>query len=106
MNNAIKFLVGTALGAGVGVAASKLLESRAGVELEVTGPDGVARVVGTAEPKPGISERIKARLEAARLAGEDAKLAKEAELRGYFREKVNDPTAMAVDPLAPPRGGG
>lgn len=102
MNNVIKILAGTALGAGVGAAVSKLLEARAGVELEITGPDGVARVVD-ADAKPGIGDRVKARLDAARLAGEEAKAAKEAELRGYFREKVNDPTAMAVDPLAPPR---
>lgn len=106
MNNVIKFLAGTALGAGVGVAVSRLLEARAGIELEVTGPDGVVRVVDHEAPKPGIGDRIKARLDAARLAGEDAKAAKEAELRGYFREKVNDPTAMTVDPLAPPRGQG
>lgn len=106
MNNAIKILVGTAVGTGVGIAASRLLESQSDLELEVTGPDGVVRLADTSAPKPGFSERLKARLEAARLAGDEAKLAKEAELRGYFREKVNDPTAMTVDPLAPPRGQG
>lgn len=104
MNNAIKILVGTALGTGVGVAVSKLLASRdEGLELEVTGPDGVA-YVASAEPQPGIGERLKGRVQAAKQAGEEAKAAKEAELRGYFRQKVDDPTAMAVDPLAPPRG--
>ncbi len=101
MNNAIKILAGTALGAGVGVAVSKLLASRDDeLVLEVAGPDGVA-FVAASEPAPGIGERVKARLDAARQAGEAAKAAKEAELRGYFREKVNDPTAMAVNPLAP-----
>ena len=104
MNTAFKILFGTALGAGVGVVASKLLEERASVELEVVGPDGAVRVVDSSGAKPGIGDRVRARLEEARLAGEDAKAAKEAELRGYFREKVNDPTAMRVDPLAPTRG--
>jgi hypothetical protein len=100
VNNGIKILVGTAIGTGVGVAASKLLEMQAGVELEVTGPDGVARVVGDVEPRPGIVDQIKARLEAVRVAGEEAKIAREAELRDIFREKVKDPTAMTADSAA------
>lgn len=103
MNNAFKILVGTALGAGVGVAVSKLLASREEhLELEVAGPDGVA-FVATPEEQPGVGDRLKARIEAAKQAGEDAKAAKEAELRGYFRQKVDDPTALTVDPLAPTR---
>ncbi|MCO5175918.1 MAG: hypothetical protein M9890_02945 [Thermomicrobiales bacterium] len=101
MHNLFKVLIGTALGAGVGVAISRVLEQQTGVELEINRADGVATVVGQSEPQPGFADRIKGRLEAARLAGEDAKAAKEAELRGYFREKVNDPAAMTVNPLAP-----
>jgi len=101
MHKVFKVLLGAALGAGVGMAIARVLEQQAGMELEINRADGVATVVGETEPKPGFADRIKGRLEAAKVAGEDARIAKEAELRGYFREKVNDPAAMAVNPLAP-----
>ena len=79
MNNGAKVLVGSLLGSAVGYAISKVMER------EVAGPVGF-----TTEPK----ESFKQRWERAKLAGEDARLAKEAELRAYFREKVNDPDAL------------
>lgn len=82
MNNGAKVLVGSALGAGVGYVISKVMER------EVVEPVGLA---GTPlESK----ESFKERWERAKLAGEDARLAKEAELRSYFRRKVNDPNAL------------
>ncbi len=79
MNNGAKVLVGSLLGSGVGYAISKVMER------EVVEPAGFS-----AEPK----ESFKERWERAKLAGEEARLAKEAELRAYFREKVNDPDAL------------
>jgi hypothetical protein len=82
MNNPAKVLVGSLLGAGVGYVISKVMER------EVVEPAGFADT----QPQP--KESFKERWERAKLAGEQARLAKEAELRSYFREKVNDPTAM------------
>jgi hypothetical protein len=58
------------------------------MEREVVEPAGFADF----EQQP--KESLKQRWERAKLAGEEARLAKEAELRSYFRQKVNDPTAM------------
>ncbi len=85
MNNGTKTVVGSMLGAGVGFAISKIMER------EVV--ESVGFVDSTAEPK----ESLKERWERAKIAGEEARQAKEAELRSYFREKVNDPTALRHD---------
>lgn len=85
MNNGTKTVVGSMLGAGVGFAISKIMER------EVVEPVGF--VDSTAEPKESLKERWKR----AKIAGEEARQAKEAELRSYFREKVNDPTALRQD---------
>ena len=82
MNNGTKVVVGSLLGAGIGYVISKVMER------EVVEPVGFADTAQ--EPK----ETFKERWERAKLAGEGARLAKEAELRAYFREKVNDPAAM------------
>jgi hypothetical protein len=58
------------------------------MEREVVEPVGF--VDAPRQPK----ESFKERWERAKLAGEGARLAKEAELRSYFREKVNDPHAL------------
>ena len=84
MNNPTKVLVGSMLGAGVGYVISKVMER------EVVEPVGFAE---TQQPK----ETFKERWERAKLAGEEARLAKEAELRSYFREKVNDPQALTKE---------
>lgn len=81
MNNGAKVVVGSLVGAGVGYVISKVMER------EVEQPAGLHE---SSEPK----ESFKERWERAKLAGEDARVAREAELRSYFREKVNDPTAL------------
>ena len=80
MNNGTKVVVGSMLGAGIGYVISKVMER------EVVEPVGFADT----EPK----ETFKERWERAKLAGEQARLTKEAELRAYFREKVHDPAAF------------
>lgn len=80
MNNGTKVVVGSLLGAGIGYVISKVMER------EVVEPAGFADT----QPK----ESFKERWERAKIAGEEARLAKESELRAYFREKVNDPTAL------------
>lgn len=82
MNNPAKVLVGSLLGAGVGYVISKVMER------EVIEPVSF----GDTQQQP--KETFKERWQRARLAGENARLAKEAELRSYFREKVNDPYAL------------
>jgi hypothetical protein len=80
MNNGTKVVVGSLLGAGIGYVISKVMERE------------VAEPVGFAETEP--RESLKQRWERAKLAGEEARLAREAELRAYFRDKVNDPAAL------------
>lgn len=87
LRNVVKLVLGSAIGAGVGYAASKALEP----EDVVVGPDGVP-----VEPPP--HETFKERLARAREAGEAARIAKEAELRAYFRQKVHDPDALTDNP--------
>jgi len=82
LNNPTKVLVGSLLGAGVGYVISKVMER------EVVEP------VGFADTQQQPKESFKERWVRAKLAGEEARLAKEAELRSYFREKVNNPTAL------------
>lgn len=85
MNNPTKVLVGSLLGAGVGYVISKVMER------EVVEPAGFA------DTRQQPNESFKERWERAKLAGEEARLAKEAELRSYFRQKVNDPQALTRD---------
>lgn len=82
MNNEAKVVVGSLMGAGVGYVISKVMER------EVEQPVGL---YDASQPK----ESFKERWERAKLAGEDARVAREAELRAYFREKVNDPSALS-----------
>ena len=82
MNNGTKLIVGSLLGAGVGYVVSKVMEREVVEPVSLTGTP----------PKP--KESFKERWERAKLAGEEARLAKEAELRAQFREKVNDPNAL------------
>jgi hypothetical protein len=86
LRNAVKVVFGSAIGAGVGYAASKLVEER---EAAVATPD--------AEPEYP-RETFKERLTRAREAGEAARVAKEADMRAYFRQKVHDPEAMTSNP--------
>lgn len=80
MNNPIKIMVGMAVGAGVGMAISRVLERGS-----ADAPVGIA-----GQPK----ETFRERWERARIAGDAARAEKEAELRSHFRRKVHDPTAF------------
>ena len=75
----VKFGLGGAIGAAAGGAAAFVFAPQSGDEL--TG-------------------KIKSRLADARLAGAEAKAAKERELIGRFRAKVQDPTALQADEMA------
>lgn len=87
--NIMKLLSGVALGAGIGALASKFSE-RAREPADEPAPPGES--VG--ETLSGWKERLRGRWEAAQVAGDVAQQAKEAELRGHFREKTNDPDAL------------
>ena len=89
MNNPGKIIFGSIIGSSIGVAISKYLES------QTISADGSA---ATAEDGRGIVETMKARWAQARIDGEVAREAKEAELRAYFRDKVDDPSAMRNNP--------
>jgi hypothetical protein len=85
LNNGAKLIVGSLLGASVGYVISKVMER------EVVEPVGLLDApLDPQAPK----ESFKERWERAKLAGEEARLAKETELRSYFRQKVNDPDAL------------
>jgi hypothetical protein len=85
VENGTKVVVGSLIGAGVGYVISKVMER------EVVEPVGFAAT--SQEPKEP-KESFKERWQRAKIAGEEARLAKEAELRAYFRQKVNDPQAL------------
>jgi hypothetical protein len=90
LRNAVKLVLGSAIGAGVGYAASKFVEER---DVDA---DDAARLT-TPEPQQP-RETFKMRLARAKDDGEAARAAKEAELRAYFRQKVRDPDAMTGNP--------
>jgi hypothetical protein len=86
MNNPVKLLVGSALGAAVGYGISKYLE--------MNGPPPIDPETGEVIHR----ETLRERWARAQVAGEAAKVAKEEELRAYFRQKVSDPDAMRDNP--------
>lgn len=90
--NIVKVVTGSALAAGIGALVSKAIE-RSQAEPEVSG------AVPSEQPEQSASvrDRLRSRWEQARNAGEQARLAREAELKTYFREKVNDPAAFQRD---------
>ena len=90
LRNAVKLVLGSAIGAGVGYAASKVVEERA------VDADNSAPLLESEQQPP--RETFKMRLARAQDAGEAARVAKEAELRAYFRQKVRDPEAMTGNP--------
>lgn len=89
MNNPAKIMFGSIVGSGIGVAISRYLESQTVVA------DGAAV---TEDDGRGFIETMKARWAQARIDGDVAREAKEAELRAYFRDKVDDPSAMRDNP--------
>ena len=109
VRNVFKVIGGSAIGAGIGALLARGTETigqqgpEAGARVE---HDSVAQRLSaskdnaqqTVEEK---KESLRERWERAQSAGEAAKVAREAELRAYFREKVDDPTAFP--PGAPTR---
>jgi gas vesicle protein len=73
LSRAFKFALGAAAGAGVGATAALLLAPESGQDLQ---------------------RKLRERIRAARLAGEEAKAKKEAELIRKFRGEVSDPGAL------------
>jgi hypothetical protein len=86
LRNVLKLVLGSAIGAGVGYAASKVVEER----------DPLLADADAAPEYP--HETFKERLARAKEAGETARVAKEAELRAHFRQKVHDPAALTDIP--------
>jgi hypothetical protein len=87
MNNPVKLVIGTFLGAGVGAGIVKAVGSA--TETVTVGTDS-----GSAPPRESLRERWNR----AQVAGEAARAEKEQELRSYFRTKVKDQQAMRENP--------
>lgn len=109
VRNVFKFIGGSAVGAGVGA-----IFARGTATIGQQGPEAGARAervsvterltVNKDNTQQTVEEKkgsLRERWEHAQVAGEAAKEAREAELRAYFREKVEDPTAFP--PGAPTR---
>lgn len=94
--NFMKIIVGSALGATVGYAINRYAQRAEMPEEER---------MSLTEEITSIPDRLKQRWAEAQEAGEQARIAEEARLRSYFREKVNDPHAFAdIAPPAPSTG--
>lgn len=91
--NFMKVIVGSALGATIGYAVNRFTKRSEMPEDER---------MSLTEEVTSIPDRLKQRWADAQQAGEQARIAEEARLRAYFREKVNDPNAFSdVAPPAP-----
>ena len=110
VRNILKFISGSAIGAGIGALLARGTESTAqqGPALNTYASDdeGITEKVATVKDNAQAKvtetrESLRERWERAQTAGDNAKEAREAELRAYFREKVDDPTAFP--PGAPTR---
>lgn len=125
--NILKFIGGSAIGAGVGALLARGTENAAKPAVTVvvdpvtteTAGIGVTTAPPAATHEDGIGGKVESfkndvtgkvtgyrdalrdRWERAQREGDKAKEEREAELRAYFREKVNDPTAFP--PGAPTR---
>jgi len=88
MNSPVRLLFGSVIGAGVGVALSKIVERRQepGLSASLTMNGGGEDVHE--------GEDFKDRLARAGAAGADARARKEAELRELFRAKVHRSDAL------------
>lgn len=107
--NILKFISGSAIGAGIGAAIARGAETAGrqgppvrGKAEQESAADRIDAVAEDAESKVKEARAsIRDRWEHAQAAGEAAREEREAELRAYFREKVDDPTAFP--PGAPTR---
>lgn len=99
--NIVKLISGSAVGAGVGALLA------CGTEATDKRDDPVASATAESPNDTGqgkiteLRDSIRDRWRRAQEEGDKAKEAREAELRAYFREKVDDPTAFP--PGAPTR---
>ncbi len=84
----VKFLVGASIGAVIGAAVTAYAA-------------GAADATGTGE---SIVDGVRARLSAARSAGDAAAMQTEAALTQQFRNKVNDPEALNPPTALHPHG--
>lgn len=91
MNNPGKIIFGSLVGSGIGVAVSKYLELQ-------TTPTAGTSTTTLKDDARGFMGKVKARWEQAKVDGDVAREVKEEQLRAYFRQKVEDPTAMRNNP--------
>lgn len=87
--NIMKLVTGIALGAGIGMLTSKLSERASEPE-----PAAAAPRQSLGETAAGWQERLRQRWEDAKVAGNVAQQATEAEMRARFRAKTSDPDAL------------
>jgi hypothetical protein len=107
--NILKFIGGSAVGAGIGALLARGTETAAqqgppaqGMAEQEDLTDRAESIKATATSKVHETRQsLRDRWANAQAAGEAAREAREAELRAYFREKVDDPTAFP--PGAPTR---
>lgn len=90
MHNPGKVLLGSLIGAGIGVAVAKLMERGQS--------DGLHAAAAFSAGNDPSEETLRARLERAKVAGVRARAATEADLRAAFRGRVNNPAALADFP--------
>ena len=99
--NIVKLISGSAAGAGVGALLAR------GAEATAKRDDPIAHATAESSDATGkgkitaLRDSLRDRWRRAQDEGEKAKEARESELRAYFREKVDDPTAFP--PGAPTR---
>ncbi|HEX2282350.1 MAG TPA: hypothetical protein VHG52_11390 [Thermomicrobiales bacterium] len=111
--NILIFITGSAIGAGIGALLARGAESTAqqgpALNAQVSEDESITEKVSTVKDEAQSKvtetrESLRDRWERAQAAGDAAREAREAELRAYFREKVDDPTAFP--PGAPTRTDG
>jgi hypothetical protein len=95
--NFMKLVTGIAVGAGIGALTSKVTRRASEPEAAETAP---SRSLG--ETVAGWQERLRARWEEAKAAGDVAQQATETELRARFRSQTGDPDALVhEEPVRP-----
>jgi hypothetical protein len=95
MASPVKLIVGSLIGAGLGVAISKFVEQR-----QEPGLSATASFADDATDDGSTAGSMQDRLTRAKVAGVSARAAKEAELRAFFREKVQRSDALSSAPEA------
>jgi hypothetical protein len=99
--NIVKLITGSAVGAGVGALLARGADTTAKRDDPVASATSESPIDSGKGKLTELTDSIRDRWRRANNEGDQAKEAREAELRAYFREKVNDPTAFP--PGAPTR---